>query len=163
MKKKSSPGSVRSPGCRSLVCLFLLLTASSARSWAWQEPAQPEPTQGSSAQVAPTPEYRQNRKIQPYAVISGTVFDARQMSVYGVKVKIRRSDEKKAKWELYSDHSGEFAQRVPPGPADYVVWAEVKTAKGQARPEKTVHIYGDELRTVFLHLDQPETSESKPQ
>ena len=39
---------------------------------------------------------------------------------------IRRADQKKAKWELNSDHSGEFAQRLPAGKADYVVWADMK-------------------------------------
>jgi hypothetical protein len=41
-----------------------------------------------------------------------------------VRVKIRRADQKQAHWELYSDHQGEFAQRVPAGAADYLVWAE---------------------------------------
>jgi len=31
---------------------------------------------------------------------------------YGVKVRIRRASDKKPKWELYSDHHGEFALRV---------------------------------------------------
>jgi hypothetical protein len=89
---------------------------------------------------------------KPYAVIFGTVFDANQKSIYGVKVNIRRSDQKKAKFELYSDHAGEFAQRVPPGPADYIVWADVKVPKGQQKPERTVHIDGDEETTVYLSL-----------
>jgi hypothetical protein len=35
----------------------------------------------------------------------------------------------KARWELYSNHTGEFAQRVPAGKADYVVWADLKGYK----------------------------------
>ena len=53
---------------------------------------------------------------QPYALIFGTVWGPDDHPLYGVKVKIRRADQKKAHWELYSDHNGEFAQRVPPGP-----------------------------------------------
>lgn len=92
---------------------------------------------------------------KPYALIFGTVWGAQNEPLYGVKVKIRRASDKKAKWELYSDHRGEFAQRVPPGPADYVVWAEpAKEGHGpklSAEPVK-VHIESDERQDIGLHL-----------
>jgi hypothetical protein len=78
--------------------------------------------------------------------------------VYGVPVKIRRASEKKARWELTSDHSGEFAQRLPVGKADYVVWADLKGYKSpdgkhfQAGPEVTVHIESDDYAVISLHL-----------
>src|SRR5580700_3740419 len=61
----------------------------------------------------------------PYALIFGTVWGPDSRAVYGITVKIRRATDKakKARWELTSDHSGEFAQRVPAEKADYVVWA----------------------------------------
>ncbi len=68
---------------------------------------------------------------KPYALIYGTVWGPDSRPLYGVKVKIRRADQKKAHWELFSDHRGEFAQRVPPGPADYVVWADLKDYRAQ--------------------------------
>jgi hypothetical protein len=97
---------------------------------------------------------------KPYALIFGTVFDADGHALYAVKVKIRRASDKdkKTRWELYSNHSGEFAQRVPPGPADYVVWADVKGYKlddgRRLRPgeEVKVHIDGDERQDIGLHL-----------
>jgi hypothetical protein len=89
---------------------------------------------------------------QPYALLFGTVFDSENRPVYGVKIKIRAAAEKKPKWELYSDHSGEFAQRVPAGNADYIVWADIKTAKGDPKPEVKVHVENDERRDFFLHL-----------
>lgn len=95
---------------------------------------------------------------KPYALIFGTVWDPDGHGLYGVKVKIRRADEKKARWELYSDHAGEFAQRVPAGKADYVVWADVKGYKLpsgkhlQPGPEATVHIDNDERSDIGLHL-----------
>src|ERR1700680_1768187 len=61
------------------------------------------------------------RPDQPYALIFGTVWGPDDHPLYGVKVKIRLADQKKAHWDLYSDHHVEFAQRVPPGPADYLV------------------------------------------
>ena len=98
-------------------------------------------------------------KPKPYALIFGTVWDPDGHPLYGVKVKIRRADEKKARWELYSNHTGEFAQRVPTGKADYIVWADVKgyklPSRRQLKPgsEVTVHIDNDERSDIGLHLD----------
>jgi len=98
-------------------------------------------------------------EIKPYALIIGTVWDPDGHPLYGIKVKIRRSDEKKVRWELFSNHTGEFAQRVPVGKADYIVWADVKgykLASGKhLKPgsEVTVHIDNDERSDIGLHLD----------
>ena len=98
-------------------------------------------------------------KPKPYALIFGTVWDPGGHPLYGVKVKIRPADEKKARWELYSNHTGEFAQRVPAGKADYIVWADVKGYKLPSGrrlkpgPEVTVHIDNDERSDTGLHLD----------
>jgi hypothetical protein len=98
-------------------------------------------------------------KPQPYALIFGTVWDPDGHPLYGVKVKIRRANEKKARWEIYSNHTGEFAQRLPVGNADYIVWADVKGYKlasgRQLKPgsEVTVHIDYDERSDIGLHLD----------
>lgn len=91
-----------------------------------------------------------------YALISGTVWSADARPAYGVPVKIRRADDKpkKVRWELMSDHSGEFAQRVPTGQADYIIWADIKTKKGQPKPETHVHIDNDERVDTSLHLPQ---------
>jgi hypothetical protein len=108
------------------------------------------------AVAAPAP-----KKLKPtdsYALIFGTVWDPDNHAAYGVKVKIRRVPAKKAKWELYSDHAGEFAQRVPAGKADYVVWADlkgVKTADGHPlhlAEEVPVHVEYDERVDIGLHL-----------
>lgn len=100
----------------------------------------------------------QSKRAKPYALIFGTVWGPDNRPVYAVKVKIRRADQKKAKWELYSDHSGEFAQRLPTGAADYVVWADLKGYKSsdgrQLQPgdEVKVHIDNDERADIGLHL-----------
>lgn len=97
-------------------------------------------------------------KEKPYALIFGTVWGPDDHPVYGVKVKIRRAKDKKAKWELYSDHNGEFAQRVPAGEADYILWADLKDfkpANGQRLrlvQEVTVHVYNEERADTGLHL-----------
>ena len=98
------------------------------------------------------------QKEKPYALIFGTVWGPDNRPLYGVKVKIRRSDQKKARWEQYSDHHGEFAQRVPPGQADYVLWPDLKDYKApdgsklQPGTPVTVHIENDERVDTGLHL-----------
>ena len=93
-----------------------------------------------------------------YALIVGTVWGPDDRPVYGVKVTIRRTQDKKAKWELYSDHHGEFAQRLPPGKTDYVVTADLKDFKpSDGKPlhqvqEANVHIDRDERIDIGLHL-----------
>lgn len=100
----------------------------------------------------------EHSKKKSYALIFGTVFDPDGRTVYGVRVKMRRVGEKKVRWELYSDHSGEFAQRVPAGKQDYVVWADLKDYKSlngnHLKPgtEVTVHIENDERADIGLHL-----------
>ena len=97
-------------------------------------------------------------KGKPYALIAGTVWGPDDRPVYGIPVKIRRAKDKKPKWEVISDHMGEFAQRVPAGEADYILTADLKslkTADGQPLrlvQEVTVHIYNDEREDTGLHL-----------
>ena len=97
-------------------------------------------------------------KEKPYALIFGTVWSPDNRHVYGVKIKCRRSDQKKPHWEQYSDHNGEFAFRVPAGKADYLVSADLKDFKSlegkkfQAPPEVTVHIENDERTDIGVHL-----------
>jgi hypothetical protein len=99
----------------------------------------------------------ENKHEKPYALIFGTVWGPDDHPVHGVKIKIRRENEKKARWELYSDHNGEFAQHVPAGKQDYVVWADTKghkSAKGnQLQGEEVkVHVDGDERVDTGMHL-----------
>ena len=89
-----------------------------------------------------------------YALIYGTVWDAHDRPAYGVTVKIRREDEKKARWERTSDHAGEFALRVPPGKHDYIIWADVKMPKGAHKPQTVAHVQNDERVDVSLHLTE---------
>jgi hypothetical protein len=106
--------------------------------------------------AAPAPQKLKPR--DPYALIFGTVWGPDNRTAYGVKVNIRRVPDKKPKWEVYSNHAGEFAQRVPAGKADYVVSADlkgVKTADGQAlhlAQEVPIHVEYDERVDIGLHL-----------
>ena len=114
----------------------------------------------SAANAAPPDPALEKRPDKPYALIFGTVWGPDDRPLYGVKVKIRRADQNKAHWELYSDHNGEFAQRLPAGKADYLVWADLKGYKSPGGKELhqpsevKVHVDNDERADVGLHLKQ---------
>jgi len=107
---------------------------------------------------------------KPYALIAGTVWGPDDHPVFGVTVKIRRATDKpkKVRWEVYSDHHGEFAQRVPVGDVDYVLSADLKGLKTiDGRPlrlvkEVTVHIYHDEREDTGLHLTVDDAGAPRP-
>jgi hypothetical protein len=94
----------------------------------------------------------------PYALIFGTVWGPDNRAAYGVKVLIRRASDKKTRWEVFSDHAGEFAQRIPAGKGDYIVSADlkgVKTADGHKvhlQEDVPVHVEYDERVDIGLHL-----------
>jgi hypothetical protein len=113
-----------------------------------------------SLSLGQAPSSHKLKPSDPYALIFGTVWGPSDHPVYGIRVKIRRASEKKPHWEVVSDHSGEFAQRVPAGEADYIIAADlkgVKTTGGQtlhlAQPV-TVHVEYDERVDLSLHLTQ---------
>ena len=100
----------------------------------------------------------QRPKSDNYALIFGTVWGPDDRPVYGVTVKIRKAGEKKTRWEVHSNHLGEFEQRVPAGKQDYVLSADLSGYKSpeykhlQSGPEITVHVENDERVDTGLHL-----------
>lgn len=111
-----------------------------------------------SSTIAARAQESDQSRNKPYALLFGTVWNAEGMPVYGVEVHIRRADHKRTQWILQSDHHGEFAQRVPPGTADYIVTAEVKVKEGKKKAKQTaetkVHIDNDERVDFGLHLTE---------
>jgi len=113
-----------------------------------------------AAPASKAPASKDKDKVKPYALIAGTVWGPDDRPVYGITVKIRRATDKakKVRWEVYSDHMGEFAQRVPAGESDYILWADLKGFKpADGKPLRlvqpvTVHIYNDEREDTGLHL-----------
>jgi hypothetical protein len=112
--------------------------------------------QFSPASAADSP--KKLKPTDPYALIFGTVWGPDDHPAYGVKVLIRRASDKKPKWELYSDHSGEFALRVAAGKNDYIVGADLKGVKTKdghpvhLTEEVPVHVEYDERVDIGLHL-----------
>ena len=98
-----------------------------------------------------------------YGLIFGTAYGPDDRPFYGARIEIHPAGKKRPSWELYSDHRGEFAQRVPPGPGDYVVngTAEVVAVENGApqthkkkrlKAEVRVHIEREERQDISLHL-----------
>lgn len=111
-----------------------------------------------AGESARKPDSASPRGPAPYAVIFGTVWDPDSRPLYGIHVQLRRSGEKKVRWEAYSDHRGEFAFRVPPGRTDYDLSADPKSIKllknnKLTNPEPVkVHVEYDEQVDTGLHL-----------
>lgn len=87
-------------------------------------------------------------------MLAGTVWTADDHPLPGVKVFIRRANEKKTRWSTLSDGHGEIWQRVPAAKQDYIVWTEVKQGKKKQRTETTVHVDYDERVDFGLHLKE---------
>jgi hypothetical protein len=122
--------------------------------------AQDDKSQDDKAQGARSPD---NRKEKPYGLIFGTAYGPDDRPLYGVRVKIHPLGKNRPTWDLLSDHHGEFAQRVPKGPGDYVVNGEVEIVpvengkpqakkKKRLRSEAKVHIDDQERHDFGLHL-----------
>ena len=98
-----------------------------------------------------------------YGLIFGTAYGPDDQPLYGVRVRIHPAGGKHPSWDLITDHRGEFAQRVPPGPGDYLITGEAElllpgkddphhTQKKRVKAEAKVHLEGEERQDLSLHL-----------
>jgi hypothetical protein len=65
-------------------------------------------------------------------VIFASVFTQRGLALPGAKVRVRRADERKFRWEAISDRRGELGIRVKPN-AEYELMIEARCFKAQTR------------------------------
>ena len=109
----------------------------------------------------------QDRKVlqEHYGLIFGTAYGPDDRPLYGVRITIHPFEKKHPNWEWVSDHRGEFAQRVPPGPADYVITGQIEVVplengkpqaskKKRLKGEAKVHIESEERHDFSLHLTE---------
>jgi hypothetical protein len=101
--------------------------------------AQEPPPPSAVPQTAPRAESSSSGKStkQKYShandfLVTGTVFDPKGYAFPGVQLKIRRSTEKKFRWDDYTNSRGEFAVRVPQG-SEYEMVVHVKGFADQTR------------------------------
>jgi hypothetical protein len=127
---------------------------------------QPQAQADKNAQADKKAEADKKKPEKSYGLIFGTAYGPDDRPLYGVKITIHPQGKKHPHWELLSDHRGEFAQRVPPGPADYLVQGEAEYAPmgGNGKPqmskkkklkgETRVHVDGQERQDVGIHLSE---------
>ena len=110
-----------------LAALPLVLAAGiSARP---QQPPAASPQAESSTAAKPKP------KKYSHAddfLIRGTVFTEKALSFPGVQLRVKRSGDKKFRWEAVTNSRGEFAIRVPQG-SEYQMIVHVKGYTDQTR------------------------------
>lgn len=149
-------------------CLAILALAAMARPQAADQPqAASQPQDVNQPQTTEKqPSEKKNKHEKPYALIFGTAYGPDDRPLYGVKITIRPQAKKHPSWDQMSDHRGEFAQRVPPGPGDYLVHGEAEYAplgddgkpqlskKKRLKGDAKVHVEGEERLDMSLHLTE---------
>lgn len=105
------------------------------------QPAPPSPT--SSSVKSHNTKYSHANDF----LVVGTVFTENGYAFPGVELRIRRTNEKKFRWDSYTNSRGEFAIRVPQG-TDYEMVVHVK---GFAEQTKSLDAKNglSEARMVF--------------
>ena len=113
-----------------LLASLVLLNCSPLRA---QEPAQPP-----APPTTPSPESTSKQNPSQAAgrhsndfLVRGTVFTAEGLVLPGAELRIRRSSEKKFRWDTETNSRGNFAVRVKMG-ADYEVVVRAKGYRDQS-------------------------------
>jgi hypothetical protein len=116
-----------------ILCTAALMVLFSVASTQTQEPPTSTPAPTAPAAPPSKPGKKKYRHTNDF-LIRGTVFTDKALSFPGVQLRIRKTGEKKFRWESYTNSRGEFAVRVPPG-SDYEM---VVRAKGFAEQTRTI-------------------------
>ena len=103
----------------------------------------------------------ESRKDQPFALLKGTCFDQRGLSLPGVTIRVtlppgENGRKKEKRWRMQSDRRGEFAVRLPAGEQTVVVTA---SKKGYRKTEESVQFYADELQHIVIRMKPVATLE----
>jgi hypothetical protein len=102
-------------------------------------PAAPTPPVAPSSQPPATPAQKKGKQKHSHAndfLLVGTVFNEKALSFPAVQLRIRRSGEKKFRWEASTNSRGDFAVRVPQGP-EYEIVVHAKGFTDQTRTVST--------------------------
>ena len=88
------------------------------------------------------------------------MFTDRGFALTGARARVRRSEEKKFRWEAMSDHQGELAFRVPQG-AEYEMTIEARGFKTQTRKIDAREDNQADLTIRMEPLTEPQTEKGK--
>ena len=150
---------MRRSSCALIIAASIVLTLISVVLTSAQEPPPPPPPDQSNPPAAWSSSAKNNKKYSHANdfLIIGTVFTDKGYAFPGVELHIRRSAEKKFRWDSFTNSRGEFAIRVPQG-TDYEM---IVHAKGFADQTKTLDAKNglNEARMVFRMV--PGTGEKK--
>lgn len=127
-------------GLRRIVCLvtaafFVPRAFVSAQAPQTAPPGQTTPAAADAAQPPDASRAKPATKKYSHAndfLIRGTVFTDQGFSFPGAQLRVRRSTEKKFRWETYTNSRGDFAIRVPQG-SDYEIVVRSKHFNEQSR------------------------------
>ena len=92
---------------------------------------QPPPAAASPADASSSSKGKKYSHASDFLII-GTVFNDKGYAFPGVELRVRRSSEKKFRWDSYTNSRGDFAVRVPQG-TDYELVVHAKGFADQAR------------------------------
>ena len=140
----------------SLLCMVLACIAVVAQ----EPPAPPPPSVGACAGTSYSKSANNKERQIPSYLILGTIFDEQARSLPGVRVRIRRTDEKKYRWETYTNSRGEFAVRVVPG-YQYEVSMHCKKYKDESHTVDS-NVDVQQRLSVKLQLVEQPKSGAKP-
>ena len=125
---------------------------SGARALAAQ-PQEPQPTTPPASTQTLKPEKKKKHSHERDFLLIGTVFTEKGSSLQEAQLRIRRTSEKKFRWETLTDRRGEFAVRVQQG-ADYEIIVRKKGFQEQSRAVGAK--FGDREDLVFRLTPLPE-------
>ncbi len=92
------------------------------------------------------------KPVESYAIVAGTVFREPGFALPEANVTLMpRGDPKSKKLQQVTNFRGEFAFRVPPTPAAYIIKA---SSKGFHPEEKEASVSGEERVEVTLTLSR---------
>ena len=111
--------------------LLLCFAASLGAQEAVQPPAAPSAPSAESTSKQ-NPNLSATRHSNDF-LVRGTVFTQEGFALPGAELRIRRSADKKFRWQTFSDSRGDFAVRVKMG-ADYEVLVRAKGFAEQSVP-----------------------------
>lgn len=120
--------------CALFIAGFIVFASFLPTGASAQEQPPPPPPEQNNSTASSSSSAKSNKKYSHADdfLIIGTVFTDKGYAFPGVELRVRRSGEKKFRWDSYTNSRGEFAIRVPQG-TDYEMIVHAKGFADQTR------------------------------